>query len=358
MNSIYAVQKIYLMMGAACNLKCRHCYQMDNPQPHLHKQIHSDVWDFLDRMSLQKPEKLNLVFWGGEPLLYWPLIKSVIDRFDGRFNFAFISNGTLLNDAMVDYLNAHNVLFSVSCDGPLTTKVRGINILDDPAFCARFKRLNRRCIGTTIHAYNIDPFAFERFVKERVGETNIHYQYTLECTWEMDRDLYEYDFETYEEHLKTCRKLFIEGAVKGDMTSIAMDYLKRGVLAVMGTQTRADSGIPDRWWPECSSMRKTMNVDIEGYVHLCHNMTSVLGRVTDDYDELFDANDRMLKEKLARKTECDSCSVVRWCRRGCPLNCVADHPGQKICCEAERIYWKQAYLTVCDAAKITTDIAL
>lgn len=31
------LKKIYLMLGPACNLKCRHCYETDVPQPRLKK---------------------------------------------------------------------------------------------------------------------------------------------------------------------------------------------------------------------------------------------------------------------------------------------------------------------------------
>ena len=41
------ISKVYLMLGPACNLKCRHCYQTDVPMPRLHKTIHEDVWKFL-----------------------------------------------------------------------------------------------------------------------------------------------------------------------------------------------------------------------------------------------------------------------------------------------------------------------
>ena len=48
------ISKVYLMLGPACNLKCRHCYQTDVPMPRLHKTIHEDVWKFL-KEALQKP---------------------------------------------------------------------------------------------------------------------------------------------------------------------------------------------------------------------------------------------------------------------------------------------------------------
>lgn len=358
MNSFFAVDKIYLMLGTACNLKCRHCYQTDVPQPHLKKTVNPEVVAFLRNLADARPDPIELVFWGGEPLLYRSLMRVLVDTLGSGFVYNFITNGTLLTDDDVDWANAHNVLVGVSCDGAFTDRVRGVNILEDADFCRRFKRIRRHCIGTTVHAYNIDPMALEKYVRERVGETNIHYQYTLECTWPMDRDLYAYNFHRYKQNLAACRRQFLSDVLEGKSRSIAIDCLRRGVAGVMSAQRRRDRGEPERWWPECSPMRKTMNIDIQGNVHLCHNRTSVVGRVTDDYNTLLEASDRMLKAALAGKTECDSCAVVRWCRRGCPLNNAAVNPGQRICCEAERIYWIESLLTVEDAAHITSEIDL
>ena len=358
MNSIYAVDKIYLMLGSACNLKCRHCYQADNPQPHLKKRIHPDVFAFLARIAAQRPDPVELVFWGGEPLLYWNLIREVVDRLGPVFKYGFISNGTLLTDEMVDYLNAHDILFSVSCDGPQTAKVRGVNILEDDAFCARFRRINRRCVGTTVHAYNIDPEALQSWLFERVGEVRIHYQYTLECTWDMDRDLYAYDFEKFEANLDRCAEAFARDFREGRDDTAAAYCFRRGVSAIRKYRSMDARGKPRYWWPECSSMRKTMNIGIDGTVHLCHNRDTPLGRVTDSYEALLEANDRMLREALSAKTECDACDVREWCRRGCPINSVSANPGQKECCRAERIYWLASLKAEKNVKKLYTRIAL
>ncbi len=92
----------------------------------------------------------RLVFWGGEPLLYWNLIKEVVEKLDdSAFSYWIMSNGVLLKDEHVDFINAHEINLSISNDGPLTAKVRGVNVLDDPAFCERFNKVKHRCIGIT-----------------------------------------------------------------------------------------------------------------------------------------------------------------------------------------------------------------
>ncbi|MDO4937580.1 MAG: 4Fe-4S cluster-binding domain-containing protein [Sutterellaceae bacterium] len=344
------LQKIYLMLGPACNLKCRHCYETDQPMPKLNKVIHADVWDYLSRCSERSKtgQPMKLVFWGGEPLLYWKLIVEVVERMgDDAFDYWIMSNGVLLTDDKVDFINAHGLGYSVSCDGKDTAIVRGVNILDDDAFCERFKRIQKHCVGATTHAYNIDPYALFSYVRKRVGEVPIHYQYTLECTFNMDADLYAYDFKKFEANLRRCRMNYMADYVAGNLDTAARYCLKRGVMSVERWLKRQEAGLPDEWYPECLPMRKDINVDILGFVHACHNRASVIGRVTDSYAELLEANDKIFRDAIAKKPECESCEVNSLCRHGCPLNPMSE--GQAICCEAEKLYWNESLKTVRDA---------
>lgn len=343
------ISKVYLMLGPACNLKCRHCYQTDVPMPCLHKVIHQDVWTFLEYLKTtyaHKPKKL--VFWGGEPLLYWKLIKEVVERLgDSAFSYWIMSNGVLLTDEHVDFINDHNMSLSVSNDGPLTAIIRGVNVLDDPAFCERFNRVKHRCIGVTTHAYNIDPYALATYVEERLGKVTLYYQYILECTFNMDADLYDFDLQTYQSNLRRCRMNFIPEFVSGERNTPARAALRRGVFGVERFLDRRKQGLPDEWYPECCPMRNEMNVDIEGFVHACHNRFSVIGRVTDGYEALLASNDAYFKSAIEAKPECKSCEINELCRYGCPLNPMSE--GQRRCCEAEKVYWKESLKTVLDA---------
>lgn len=343
------IRKVYLMLGPACNLKCRHCYQTDVPMPRLKKRIHTDVWNFLERLKREyKDNPKDLIFWGGEPLLYWPLIQEVVERFgDEAFSYWIMSNGVLLNDSMVEFINDHDIWLSVSNDGSQTASVRGVNVLDDQDFCTRFRKVRKRCVGVTTHAYNIDPYALATYVEKKVGKVRIYYQYILECTFDMDADLYNFDLKTYQNNLRRCRMNFLPEYVSGVKQSPARAALRRGVFGVERFLDRRKKGLPDEWYPECCPMRHEMNVDIEGFVHACHNRFNVIGRVTDGYDALLASNDAYFKSAIEAKPECKSCEINELCRYGCPLNQMSE--GQKQCCEAEKVYWKESLKTVLDA---------
>lgn len=221
-------------------------------------------------------------------------------------------------------------------------------MLDDPAFCQRFRRIvnGSRCIGVTTHAYNIDPYALADFVERRVGKTRLYYQYILECTFDMDSDLYDFDLKAYEGNLRRCRMNFVPDFLSGVNDTPARAALRRGVFGIERLLERRCQGLPDEWYPECMPMRNEMNVDILGFVHACHNRASVIGRVTDGYERLLASNDDYFRKAIAMKTECLSCEINDLCRHGCPLNPMSE--GQRRCCEAEKVYWQEAMKTVLD----------
>jgi uncharacterized protein len=69
--------------------------------------------------------KVNLVFFGGEPLTNLPLIRDAVSYAEERsaavgvdVDFSLTTNATLLTDNTIDYLDSHGFGITVSIDGP------------------------------------------------------------------------------------------------------------------------------------------------------------------------------------------------------------------------------------------------
>ncbi len=113
------VDQLLLMIALDCNMKCSYCYG-DGGTYKREKTLMSEKTAFraLDVIS---PGNIKAVtFFGGEPLLNFPLIKEVVKRVK-RANPAMctiITNGTLMNKEMAAWIKAHNVSVAVSIDGP------------------------------------------------------------------------------------------------------------------------------------------------------------------------------------------------------------------------------------------------
>jgi uncharacterized protein len=76
-------------------------------------------------MNTPVRERVNIGFFGGEPLLEFDLIKAITEvienhpQFDSkRVELGIVTNGTIFSDDIADFVNEHDILFGISCDGP------------------------------------------------------------------------------------------------------------------------------------------------------------------------------------------------------------------------------------------------
>ncbi|MDD3178231.1 MAG: radical SAM protein [Candidatus ainarchaeum sp.] len=98
-----------------CNLNCKYCYSTKN-----NILIKDSVINSFCKMVSQYNKSLQIIFHGGEPLLEFDKIKSIILKFKNKKNITFSiqTNGTLLNRSMILFLKKYNVNLSISIDGP------------------------------------------------------------------------------------------------------------------------------------------------------------------------------------------------------------------------------------------------
>lgn len=131
------IRHLELMVTHACNLRCRYCYGNDGHTgwegaPHLYGAREAGMsWDTARRgvdflfAASGRAREVSLVFFGGEPLLAFRLIRRVVahvrerERETGkRVRFSLSTNGVGLTPAVVDFLVAEDIGCQVSIDGP------------------------------------------------------------------------------------------------------------------------------------------------------------------------------------------------------------------------------------------------
>lgn len=122
-----ALKEIEIHITDDCNLSCRYCYMQSKPKPHnnIH-QRHEIINNFLEQYfrNSQKTNTLSVSFWGGEPLLEFDSIVSIVAKiseykgvnFD-NIDFLIITNGTLINDEIAQFCHDNNVRLIVTVDG-------------------------------------------------------------------------------------------------------------------------------------------------------------------------------------------------------------------------------------------------
>lgn len=113
--------KACFVITEECNMSCEYCY-MNNT-----KQLMSrDTFDFHHENTLPyfmkhyNETEYALDIFGGEPLTYWPMVTHIINKTkddSNRGSINLMTNGLLLNEKRVDYLQQNNVNMSLSFDG-------------------------------------------------------------------------------------------------------------------------------------------------------------------------------------------------------------------------------------------------
>lgn len=121
-----SINRVVLYAAENCNLKCRYCFS----DSHKVKDNSMMSWDTAKRavdMLLEdgkEHERFIVAFFGGEPLLNFPVIEKTVNYMEDRVkalkkkvSFSITTNGTLLTADIADFLIDHDFFIAYSIDG-------------------------------------------------------------------------------------------------------------------------------------------------------------------------------------------------------------------------------------------------
>lgn len=110
----------------ACNMSCWYCYESHKNMPAMSADVKQSVLLLIDKLLADnKLKKLNLSFFGGEPLLYFDNVvvdivnhaKMQCKAFDAKLSIHFTTNAYLLTDSVLKQLEGLDVSFQITIDG-------------------------------------------------------------------------------------------------------------------------------------------------------------------------------------------------------------------------------------------------
>lgn len=121
------LKALCLNVAHTCNLSCEYCFAKGGRYRGKDAIMSIDVAkkaiDFLISES-KNHYNLDIDFFGGEPLLNWDLVKKTVEyarskekKFNKKFNFTLTTNGVLLDDDKIDFLNENMKNVVLSLDG-------------------------------------------------------------------------------------------------------------------------------------------------------------------------------------------------------------------------------------------------
>ena len=126
-NRETVVKALCLNIAHDCNLRCKYCFA-DEGEYHGRRALMSEevgkaALDFLVKNSGSR-RNLEVDFFGGEPLMNWEVVKKIVEygrsiekEANKNFRFTITTNGTLLTDEILDYVNKEMGNIVLSIDG-------------------------------------------------------------------------------------------------------------------------------------------------------------------------------------------------------------------------------------------------
>jgi uncharacterized protein len=123
MSELHENLSCEILLTNSCNLRCDYCIAKEMPGPTLKIEIGRKAIDMF--MHLAEGGKIvEFTFSGGEPLIAFPLLEEMASYAQKRAQeagmqakFTLKTNGTILNQAIIDFLKMYCMKVFVSIDG-------------------------------------------------------------------------------------------------------------------------------------------------------------------------------------------------------------------------------------------------
>lgn len=309
---------VTLMLAQKCNLRCTYCYGESGEYGDcgvMNLDVAIKAIDYLAKISKEK--KLYVVFFGGEPLLKFDIIKEVVAyckrkeaEIDKKFFFSITTNGTLINEEIEKFFIDNKFAVQISIDG--TKEKHDLN---------RYDSNHEGCYDKVIEKTANLRKKFAISARATASKNNLDYVEIFEHLYSLGfvritiatarNTLDEADFEKLLKEYKRYLWYFNYLVKKGDfhkactMNDIIMPLRKfeYGSERYLG----------------CGVVRTMCAVDITGKIYPCHRFVSskecVIGNVNKGMTEK--SNDFLNNTRVENHRQCKSCWVNNLCLGGC-----------------------------------------
>lgn len=126
-NNSRVVKALCLHVAHTCNLNCSYCFasqgKYHGDRALMSFEVGKRAFDFLIENSGTR-RNLEVDFFGGEPSLNFDVVKQLVayarsieKQYNKNFRFTYTTNGMVLTDEMIEYLNAEMSNVVLSLDG-------------------------------------------------------------------------------------------------------------------------------------------------------------------------------------------------------------------------------------------------
>ena len=126
-NNSKVIKALCLHVAHTCNLNCSYCFasqgKYQGDRAIMSFEVGKRAFDFLIENSGTR-RNLEVDFFGGEPLMNWEVVKQLVayarsieKQYNKNFRFTLTTNGLLIDDEVIDFLNKEMSNVVLSLDG-------------------------------------------------------------------------------------------------------------------------------------------------------------------------------------------------------------------------------------------------
>ena len=324
------IKAMCLNIAHACNLKCKYCFAEEGnyhgKKSLMSFEVGKQAIDFLIQNSKTR-KNLEIDFFGGEPLLNFDVVKKIISYareqekiYDKNFRFTITTNGVLLDQEKIDYINKNMFNVVLSLDGRKKThdKMRpsknnsgsyDIIVPNFLKFISQRGTKNYYVRGTFTH-YNLD-FTEDILHLYNLGFKNISMEPVVadeNCDYALKKQDLNKIFSEYDKLLK----IMIENNQAFNFFHFMIDLNNGPCFAkrIVG----------------CGAGTEYIAVDPIGDFYPCHQFVGLqdfkIGNVfdKDKSEKYFDIRKKFKACNIGNKKKCQKCWAKFYCSGGCIAN--------------------------------------
>lgn len=344
------VKAMCLHISHDCNLRCDYCFagtgNYGNARMNMPAEVGMLAIDYLIEKS-EGRRNLEVDFFGGEPLLNFDVVKQVVEyarsleeKHNKVFRFTLTTNGLLLDDSKIDFINKEmsNIVLSIDGRKVINDKVR--HRVDNTGcyetIMPKFKKLveqrgdGQYYVRGTFTKYNLD-FAEDVLHLNECGFDQISVEPVVSDP-KFPYSITESDLPAIYAEYERLSKLIIEKRQKKqgfNFFHFMMD-LEQGPCAIKRLRG-------------CGAGNEYVAITPDGEVFPCHQFVgNPQWKMGDVYSKSIDME---MKEMFAKSTvygkeDCKNCWAKFYCSGGCNANsatyCGDIHKPYKLSCDLEK----------------------
>jgi uncharacterized protein len=345
------VNKLRLNVSQACNMRCAYCYVDEKDATNFDaimtwNTAKTTINKFFSLLKQNNHKFCIIRFFGGEPLLNWPVIKrslELIQKEKQSISVSFIlnTNGTIFSQEIAKTLSERKVGLAVSLDGT--------NKEHDPV--RRFKSGKPSYEVIVLHIDNFLKAGCILGIGTTIGNHNIFGFKGLIDQIALWNDIYKISIPLSFQHLAIVDKTKID-------TIPVKEKTKRIIALIEYTSqknVRADTGMihfsinalkgQRNTGRYCRAMGGEICVYPDGTIYPCGALKIKLGTIN-DLKSVFKSKGY---KNLANRTvgsipECRGCEIEAFCAGGCTADAFAANGSVNTPtanCELERKIFKE-----------------